>query len=308
MAMSFDDVDSEGAVQRAVADAADARRRAAADDAGCRASDDAGYRATGSDVERMLAGYYRAMRPAVRSEAKRAVREAVVQEVRDAIPCCERSVRATAVFVANQARFMGAAAWIGQFAIAAVVLLLAWAARYADIAGVFACLAGVSVAVCGLPNVMASKTFGVMELERTCVHGAREVAAARMAVLAFSNAVVLGVVLAALPKGGSGGATVLLAAFAPYFTVSAGCLLAARRLEGSAALVTAAAWGATVFLAAYELSANMPGSYAAGSAWLWALACAAAFVWMLGEARAWLSAVAQSSALLAFRSPSAIGR
>ncbi len=300
MAMSFDDANSEDAMRQAIAEVAGARHAAT--------GGDTGYRAADEGVERMLTDYYRTTRPAVRPEAKRAVCDAVVEEIRDAAPCRERGIRATASFVANQARFMGVAAWMGQFAIAAVVLLLAWASRYADIAGVFACLAGASVAVCGLPNVMASKTFGVMELERTCVHGAREVAAARMAVLAFSNAVVLAVVLVALPKGETSGIAVLLAAFAPYFTVSAGCLFVARRLESAAALVTAAAWGAVVVLAVYELSVHLPGSYAAGSAWLWALACAVAFVWMLGEARAWLSAVAQSSALLAFRSPNAIGR
>lgn len=264
------------------------------------------------EMERMLSRYYRATRASVDPHAKAAVADAAAAQV------CSDQVRTgrearrgfvtNLAFVADQARFMGATAWAAQAGVAAAVLLLSWFGHFADAAGVFACLAGAAVAVCALPSVLASRSFGLVELERSCFRDAREVALARMVVLACANAVAIAVVLALMPKGALGGARMLLFAFAPYFLTVAGCLFAARRINGPLAAVTAAAWGAIVVLAAWQLNIWMPEAYAQGSAWLWGLALAGAAVWAVAEARSWLEVVSRSASVLSFEHFREIGR
>ena len=281
-------------------------------------------------VEDALCAYYRAQRPAADEASERAVVAAVVEEVRnmraeravvDEARClraemspvrvarptfsaCVRAVSETASFVAAQARFMGARAWILQAcAVAAVVLLWSVGEGHAA-SGLYACLAGAAIAVCGLPDMAASRMCGIVELERSCMHDARSVAAARMAVLACSNAVGLAAVAlaGAFADPAAGAPVALLHAFAPYCITVAGCLAAARRIDGTSALVAAAAWGVAVAAGAYFLAAKMPGVYDQAAVWVWAAAAAAAAVWAGCEARAWLADAAASPRMLSFDS------
>lgn len=271
------------------------------------------------DVEGALRAYYRAQRPAADDEAKRAVAAAAVAEARrarvDAAPA--RAARPTlsafvcgvseaASFVATQARFMGARAWALQACIVVAVMVL-WFAGGGNVAsGLYACLAGAAVAVCGLSDMAASRACGIIELERSCKHDARSVAAARLVVLACSNAIGLAAMAGflALADPQAGAPVALLCAFAPYCVTVAGCLAAARRIEGSGALAAAAAWGAAVMAASYFLAMKAPVAYEQASVWIWALAAAASAVWAACEARAWLADVAASPRLLSFDSSS----
>lgn len=285
-------------------------------------------------VEDALRSYYRAQRHTIDDAARRAVSAAVAEEVRNmyaesvvaaaaadearrpgaetapvhvarpTFSACARAASETASFVAAQARFMGARAWVLQAcAVAAVVLLWSVGGGHAA-SGLYACLAGAAIAVCGLPDMAASRMCGIVELERSCMHDARSVAAARMAVLACLNAVGLAAVAlaGAFADPAAGAPVALLHAFAPYCITVAGCLAAARRIDGTSALVAAAAWGVAVATGAYFLAAKMPGVYDQAAVWVWAAAAAAAAVWAGCEARAWLADAAASPRMLSFDS------
>ena len=99
-----------------------------------------------------------------------------------------RRAAETLSFVACQARFMGARSWVMQAAVVIAAAFLALASGAHAVSGLYACLAAAAIAVCGLPQATASRLYGVVELERSCKHDARSVAAARMAVLACANA------------------------------------------------------------------------------------------------------------------------
>ena len=259
------------------------------------------------DIEGALRAYYREQRPAADDEVRRAVAAAAVAEARrarvDAAPAraaCPslsafvRGASEAASFVAMQARFMGVRAWALQACLVIAVMVLWFAGGGNAASGLYACLAGAAVAVCGLPDMAASRACGIIELERSCKHDARSVAAARMVVLACSNAIGLaamaGFLAFADPQAGA--PVALLCAFAPYCVTVAGCLAAA------------AAWGAAVMTAAYFLAMKAPVAYEQASVWIWALAAAASAVWAACEARAWLADVAASPRLLSFDSSS----
>ncbi len=281
-------------------------------------------------AEDALCAYYRAQRPAADEASERAVVSAVVEEVRNmraeraaadeacclraemspvrvarpTFSACARAVSEAAWFVAVQARFMGARAWVLQACTVLVVVLLWNAGGEHAASGLYACLAGAAIAVCGLPDMAASRMCGIVELERSCMHDARSVAVARMAVLACSNAVGFAAValVGSFVDPAAGAPVTLLHAFAPYCVTVAGCLAAARRIEGVSALVAAAAWGVAVSAAAYFLVAKMPGVYDQAAVWVWAAAAAAAAVWSGCEARAWLADAAASPCMLLFDS------
>lgn len=281
-------------------------------------------------VEDALCAYYRAQRTAVDEASERAVVAAVVEEARnmraeravvDEARCLRAEMSPVRVarptfsalvcgvseavsFVAMQARFMGARAWALQACVVVAVMVLWFASGGYAASGLYACLAGAAIAVCGLPDMAASRMCGIVELERSCVRDARSVAAARMAVLACSNAVGLAAValVGSFVDPAAGAPVTLLHAFAPYCVTVAGCLAAARRIEGVSALVAAAAWGVAVSAAAYFLAAKMPGVYDQAAVWVWAAAAAAAAVWAGCEARAWLADAAASPRMLSFDS------
>lgn len=261
------------------------------------------------NVERMLESYFRATRPAVDEEGKARVAHAVAHACRAERVAggvregsAKTSVRPFAAlsFVASQARFMGPRPWALQLAIAGLVAL-AYALGEPTLAtGSLICLAGAAIAACGIPDVVSSRACGMIELERSCRHSAREVATARCVVLAFSNALALACVTltaaGALPSGAVG---TILHAIAPYLITVGGCLLAARKTTGTTAALTAAAWAAIVTFGSYELAVRLPGVFEQTAAWLWALTALAAALWCAGQLRAWLREAATSPNVLA---------
>ncbi|MFR4803380.1 MAG: hypothetical protein ACLT98_08695 [Eggerthellaceae bacterium] len=92
--------------------------------------------------------------------------------------------------------------------------------------------------MCGLPQAAASRLYGVVELERSCKHDARSVAAARMAVLACANALGIALIAASVSCHAHADTSLvfsLVCAFAPYCLTAAGCLVAVRRMGGARA-------------------------------------------------------------------------
>lgn len=272
--------------------------------------------ASRAETEDALKAYYRAHRPAADEAAVRAAATAAVDSARrlreanakGAGVLCRDRVGAwracveTAAFVALQARFMGARAWLLQAGVVAAVVAL-WLIGAVHVASdLYACLAGAAIAVCGLPELAASRMCGIVELERSCKRDARAVAAARMVVLACSNAIGIGAVavVSAAAATQAGVLAALLHAFAPYCLTVAGCLAITRRAGGSTALAAAAGWGAAIMLGSYVLAAKTPVVYEQASVWVWALAAAAAAVWAACEVGAWLADAAASPRTLSF--------
>ncbi|MDO4442298.1 MAG: hypothetical protein Q4B69_00265 [Slackia sp.] len=284
------------------------------------------------DVEALLRAHYRAQRGVADRSAKAAAMEAAVREVRrlaedaqaaDGAKRAETHGQATDAsvvparlriawgracetlrFVADQARFMSARSWLLQAFVVAVAAAFALADAESAVSGLYGCFAAAAIAVCGLPEAASSRTYGVMELERSCLHDARSVAAARMAVLACSNAVGIAVVAACVAYSDAdvSFAFALVCAFAPYCITVAGCLPAARRFGGAGALAAAAAWGAVVVAAAYCAAARAPWLYAQASLWIWAVVAAASLIWVAFEVRAWLADAVSSARMLSFDS------
>lgn len=274
-----------------------------------------------ADAETALRAYYRAHRAAASSDAKAAVMQAVRQEAlrpQDAadvevgtkaswagsMRAVGVHVRETLSFVADQARFMGGRAWVLQACVVALATLFALVGGQHAASVVYVSFASAAIAVCGLPEVLASRLCGIVELERSCKHDARSVAAARMAVMACVNAVGIAVVAAAASYSYAdvSFAFVLVCAFAPYCVTVAGCFAAVRRISGAGALAAAVAWGAVVAMGAYFARSYTPWLYEQASLWIWAVVAAVSFAWALFEARAWLSSVSHSARILLFDS------
>lgn len=228
------------------------------------------------DVQDALRAYYRAQRVPGDQAARRAVVQAALDEARRLQVGGEaafsgrarvrfdmRRAAETLSFVACQARFMGARSWVMQAAVVIAAAFLALASGAHAVSGLYACLAAAAIAVCGLPQATASRLYGVVELERSCKHDARSVAAARMAVLACANALGIALIAASVSYAHADTSLVfsLVCAFAPYCLTAAGCLVAVRRMGGAGALAAAAAWGAVVVGAAYFAVSYMPWLY-----------------------------------------------
>lgn len=278
------------------------------------------------DAESALRSYYRAYRGEPSPDAKAAVMQATSRELlrlrngagahaaseaahAGRMHACVARIRETLAFVAEQARFMSVRTWVLQACVVAFAALLALAGGRYGASGVYVCLAGAAIAVCGLPEVMASRLCGIVELERSCKHDARAVAAARMAVTACANAVGIAIVAAAASYAHAdvSFAFMLVCAFAPYCMTVAGCLVAVRRIGGMGALASAAAWGAVVVAVAYFADSRIPWLYEQASLWIWAVAAAGSSAWAMIEVRTWLSSVSHSARIL-LSDPSFINR
>lgn len=182
-------------------------------------------------LEDDLKAYYRSRRVSADPAVKAAVADGVARECADIraerdvafdgmpLSAAEKircgQVADYAAFVAGQARFMGVRLWLLQAAVVALVVFVSWADPSGTM-GLFACLAGAAIAVCGLPDIFASRMCGLIELERSCKFNARSVASARMTVLACANAVALFVSSCLIAAEGEV-ALVVAQVFAPYF-------------------------------------------------------------------------------------------
>ena len=262
-----------------------------------------------ADVEKMVESYFRATRPPVDEKGKAQTARAVAQACRakrtedhDCENIASRPARPFAAlsFVATQARIMGVRPWVLQLAIAGFVAL-AYAAGEPTLAtGSLVCLAGAAIAACGIPDVVSSRSCGMVERERSCMNSAREVATARCAVLAFSNAFALaGVTLAASSTLAGDAVSIMLHTIAPYLITVGGCLLVARKASGTASTLAAAGWAAIVTFGSYEIAVRLPGAFEQAAAWLWSLAALAAVLWCAAQLHAWLREVATSPSVLA---------
>ncbi len=186
-----------------------------------------------ADVERMLESYFRATRPRRRDEeSPRGPGGRASLPSRAGRKRRSRAGRGKARAHARRALVRrvpsplhGGAPWALQLCRRGS-RRLAYAAGEATLAtGSLVCLAGAAIAACGIPDMVSSRSSGMIELERSCLHSAGEVTAARCAVLAFSNALALACVTLATANALSEDAVgVMLHAIAPYLlTVGGAC-------------------------------------------------------------------------------------
>lgn len=257
------------------------------------------------DVERLLQEHYRAERvapdAAEKAETLAAVRAAVASE---------RSARAGAGtaagslgqdreasfagFVAAQARFVHPRVWALQLLLVAImaVACLSSSGMVRGFSVASGMLAAATVLV-GLPDLLASTTHRVAELEYACRFDCRAVALARLIVLGCSDVVVVTAIALAAPIAlGADPFASLVHACVPYFLSCAGALFAARRCPSSQALPLACTWTLFVMAGAYAVHALAPGAYAQASTWSWALVAAVSLGWAAREVRTWLGAIA----------------
>lgn len=247
------------------------------------------------NVERALRAHYRAERGAPDAEAKAATLAAVRAAVASERPAGERGGGMTfAGFVAVQARFIHPRVWAAQLALVAIMAAVClpssgMARGFSVVSGM---LAAATVLV-GLPDLLASATHRVSELEYACRFDCRAVALARLIVLGCSDVAVLtAIVLSAPLLLGADPFASLVHACAPYFLSCAGALVLVRRCPPSQALPLGFAWTLLVMAAAYAAFSLVPDAYAQASAWAWALVAAASAAWAAREARAWLGCIA----------------
>ncbi|QOS67414.1 hypothetical protein GS424_012920 [Eggerthella guodeyinii] len=261
------------------------------------------------DVERLLRAHYRAERGAPDAASKAATLAAVRAAVASGRPagarmgaeaaagaCAgERGRRATfAGFVAAQARFIHPRVLVAQLALVAmmVAVCLPSSGMVRGFSVVSGMLAAATVLV-GLPDLLASATHRVAELEYACRFDCRAVALARLIVLGCSDVVAVTAIALAAPIAlGADPFASFLHACVPYFLSCAGALLAARRCPPSQALLLACVWTLLVMAGAYAVHSLAPGAYAQASVWLWALVAAASLGWAVREVRTWLGSIA----------------
>ena len=247
------------------------------------------------NVERALRAHYRAERGAPDAEAKAATLAAVRAAVASERPAGERGGGMTfAGFVAVQARFIHPRVWAAQLALVAIMAAVClpssgMARGFSVVSGM---LAAATVLV-GLPDLLASATHRVSELEYACRFDCRAVALARLIVLGCSDVVAVTAIALAAPIAlGADPFASLVHACVPYFLACAGALLAARRFPSSQALPLACVWTLLVMAGAYAVHALAPDAYAQASAWAWALVAVGSLGWAAREVRTWLGSIA----------------
>lgn len=250
------------------------------------------------NVERLLQAHYRAERGASDAASKAAtlaaVRAAVASKQQAEAGANEQSHRATfAGFVAAQARFIHPRVWVAQLALVAIMAALClpsggMAHGFPVASGM---LAAATVLV-GLPDLLASATHRVAELEYACRFDCRAVALARLIVLGCSDVVaVTAIALAAPIMLGADPFASLVHACVPYFFSCAGALLVARRCPSSQALPLSCVWTLLVIAGTYAAFSLVPEAYALASTWGWALVAAVSLGWAAREVRTWLCGI-----------------
>ena len=245
------------------------------------------------DVERLLRAHYRAERGGPDADAKAATLAAVRAEA--ALPARGAAQPMSfAGFVAAQARFIRPQVWVAQLALVAAMVALCLIGDSAprDLSLASGVLAAATVLV-GLPDLLASATHRVSELEYACRFDCRAVALARLIVLGCSDVVAVTAIALAAPIAlGADPFASLVHACVPYFLACGGALLAARRFPPSQSLPLACLWTLLVMAGAYALHALAPGAYAQASTWAWALVAAGSLGWAVREVRTWLGSIA----------------
>lgn len=234
-------------------------------------------------LEMELEQHYAAQRKAASVGEIDAIASAMVAEdarMRRIQPCHMGAVE----FVASQVRYIPAWTWAAQ---AALVVFMCVVAYGAGDAGPTKVCVGILSAVCvlvGVPTIHASKLHRVAELEYACPRNVASVLVARLIVLGCSSALVVALMVGATaPAVDASAFEVALWACPPFFLSCAGSLMALRKASPTTAPTLCAAITAACSVALLALASTVPDLYTHASLAFWAVAAAAALVWLVRE-------------------------
>ena len=245
-----------------------------------------------SDLERRLVAHYDDAREGLCARSGNEARDraalvsamaAARRGIPDAYPA---RVPSFARFVATQARFIGPGTWLAHVALVLLAVALCIMAPNGEATSFAIAAVGAATMLVEVPPLLASKTYGVSELEYACVFDHRSALTARMIVLGCSAALLVTALAGAMPAlTGTTTVAVLVHVCPPYFLSCIGCLEIARRASAANATGASAAWCFAVAGATLALWLAAPQLYAATATGAWGLAGGAALVGVLHEAR-----------------------
>lgn len=245
-----------------------------------------------SDLERRLVAHYDDAREGLcarsGNEARdRAALASAMVAARHGIPDARPArVPSFARFVATQARFIGPGTWLAHVALVLLAVALCTMAPNGEATSFAIAAVGAATMLVEVPPLLASKTYGVSELEYACVFDHRSALTARMIALGCSAALLITALAGAMPAlTGTSTVAVLVHVCPPYFLSCIGCLEIARRVSAANATGASAAWCFAVASATLALWLAAPQLYAATATGAWGLAGAAALAGVLHEAR-----------------------
>lgn len=250
-----------------------------------------------SDLERRLVAHYDDAREGLcarsGNEARdRAALASAMAAARHGIPDTRSTharpahVPSFARFVATQARFIGPGTWLAHVALIFLAVALCIMAPNGEATSFAVAAVGAATMLVEVPPLLASKTYGVSELEYACVFDHRSALTARMVALGCSAALLVTALAGAMPAlTGTTAVAVLVHVCPPYFLSCIGCLEIARRVSAANATSASAAWCFAVAGVTLALWLAAPQLYAATATGAWGLAGAAALIGVLHEAR-----------------------
>lgn len=188
-------------------------------------------------------------------------------------------------FVAAQARFIRPWVWAVQALLALVIVISCLGDAVEARAVLAASIVSAMMVLVGVPDLLASKSHGMAELELASRFGFRSVLIARMIVLGCSEILLLSLAATALPAlAGTSAFTALVNVAAPYLLACAGCLTAIRRSPDDSAIALSTAWTAFVLGALIAFRTLAPAPYDAFANGFWIAVALASGAWCLREA------------------------
>lgn len=245
-----------------------------------------------SDLERRLVAHYDDVREGLCARSGNEVRDraalvSAMAAARGGIPDAHPArVPSFARFVAAQARFIGPGTWLAHVALVLLAVALCTMAPNGEATSFAVAAVGAATMLVEVPPLLASKTYGVSELEYACVFDHRSALTARMVALGCSAALLVTALAGAMPAlTGTTAVAVLVHVCPPYFLSCIGCLEIARRVSAANATSASAAWCFAVAGVTLALWLAAPQLYAATATGAWGLAGAAALIGVLHEAR-----------------------
>ena len=241
------------------------------------------------ELETMIRQAYRLERPLSSATERRAVADAMMREA--TLYRTEDRRDTLSSFIASQVRFIGWRAWLAQ---AAVIILMgmicASQSGNGTLAAAASLLAAASVAI-GLPWLFASKTYGMSELERSCLLGGGSVALARLLILGIASALAMtGIVIVVPVLSHLDPVLIAMRAAAPYFLSYAGALAIGAHADRTDAVLASVTWITLVAAASCAIYAAVPAAYDTVSTWVWSIASGVGATWTLLEALSWIRA------------------
>ena len=245
-----------------------------------------------SDLERRLVAHYDDAREGLCAQSgneardRAALASAMVAARRGIPDACPARVPSFSRFVAAQARFIGPGTWLAHVALVLLAVALCIMAPNGEATSFAVAAVGAATMLVEVPPLLASKTYGVSELEYACVFDHRSALTARMVALGCSAALLVTALAGAMPVlTGTTAVAVLVHVCPPYFLSCIGCLEIARRVSAANATSASAAWCFAVAGVTLALWLAAPQLYAATATGAWGLAGAAALIGVLHEAR-----------------------